>query len=111
MKKYVNKLVGSCYWMGNGVEIKAVYKSIVRAYFKASTDLHPLYFKDIEFSPDELYGLCVDEDFNCIEVINEDNMINMIYSGTLVYPEDIIEFDDEFDDEFDFDLSKAIPLL
>lgn len=105
MKKYVNVTgwINATYLVGDGKEIKAVYKSIKRAYFEWRTELHPLYLDDaIEFNPDEIYGLCIDESFNLMTIVNEDKVMDMIAFKEIV-DVDELDVDDEFDDEFDFD--------
>lgn len=62
MKKYVNISKNNTIYMGRMIDIKAMYKSIVRAYHKYATDLVPL-FSETRFSETRMtYGIVIDED-------------------------------------------------
>ena len=82
MKKYINS-ENSIIYMGLTSDIKAMYKSIVRAYHKYATDLIPL-FSEIKFSKTRMtYGIVIDDD-NLFYPISSDTFTAMLLDGDLV---------------------------
>lgn len=83
MKKYINISDNSIIYMGRMIDIKAMYKSIVRAYHKYATDLIPL-FSETRFSETRMtYGIVIDEDF-FFHPISSDTFTAMLICGELV---------------------------
>lgn len=82
MKKYIN-IDNSIIYMGLTSDIKAMYKSIVRAYHKYATDLTPL-FSETKFSKTRMtYGIVIDED-SFFYPISSDVFTAMLLAGELV---------------------------
>lgn len=83
MKKYINISDNSIIYMGLTSNIKAMYKSIVRAYHKYATDLTPL-FSETKFSKTRMtYGIVIDED-SFFYPISSDVFTAMLLAGELV---------------------------
>lgn len=83
MKKYINIYDNSIIYMGRMTDIKAMYKSIVRAYHKYATDLIPL-FSETRFSETRItYGIVIDDD-NLFYPISSDTFTAMLLDGDLV---------------------------
>lgn len=83
MKKYINISDNSIIYMGLTSDIKAMYKSIVRAYHKYATDLIPL-FSEARFSKSRMtYGIVIDED-SFFYPISSDVFTAMLLAGELV---------------------------
>ena len=83
MKKYINISDNSIIYMGLTSDIKAMYKSIVRAYHKYATDLIPL-FSETRFSKSRMtYGSVIDED-SFFYPISSDVFTAMLIAGELV---------------------------
>lgn len=83
MKRYINTSNNSIIYMGRMTDIKAMYKSIVRAYHKYATDLIPL-FSETKFSETRMtYGIIIDEDF-FFYPISSDTFTAMLLAGELV---------------------------
>lgn len=83
MKRYINVSDNSIIYMGLTSDIKAMYKSIVRAYHKYATDLIPL-FSETRFSKTRMtYGIIIDEDF-FFYPISSDTFTAMLLAGELV---------------------------
>ena len=78
MKRYINTSNNSIIYMGRMTDIKAMYKSIVRAYHKYATDLIPL-FSETRMT----YGIIIDEDF-FFYPISSDTFTAMLLAGELV---------------------------
>lgn len=86
MKKYIN-IDNSIIYIGRMTGIKAMYKSIVRAYHKYATDLIPL-FLETKFSETRMtYGIIIDED-SFFYPISSDTFTAMLLAGELVEVED-----------------------
>lgn len=82
MKKYIN-IDNSIIYMGRMTDIKAMYKSIVRAYHKYATDLIPL-FSETKFSKTRMtYGIVIDKDA-FFYPISSDTFTAMLLAGELV---------------------------
>lgn len=82
MKKYINS-ENSIIYMRRMADIKAIYKSIVRAYHKYATDLIPL-FSETKFSATRMtYGIVIDED-SFFYPISSDTFTAMLLAGELV---------------------------
>ena len=82
MKKYINS-ENFIIYMGLTSDIKAMYKSIVRAYHKYATDLIPL-FSEIKFSKTRMtYGIVIDKD-SFFYPISSDIFTAMLLAGELV---------------------------
>lgn len=81
MKKYIN-IDNSIIYIGRMTDIKAMYKSIVRAYHKYATDLIPL-FSETRMT----YGIIIDED-SFFYPISSDTFTAMLLAGELVEVED-----------------------
>ena len=82
MKKYIN-IDNSIIYMGLTSDIKAMYKSIVRAYHKYATDLIPL-FSETRFSKTRMTcGIVIDED-SFFYQISSDVFTAMLLAGELV---------------------------
>lgn len=77
MKKYIN-IDNSIIYIGRMTDIKAMYKSIVRAYHKYATDLIPL-FSETRMT----YGIVIDED-SFFYPISSDTFTAMLICGELV---------------------------
>ena len=83
MKRYINISDNSIIYMGRMTDIKAMYKSIVRAYHKYATDLIPL-FSETRFSETRMtYGIVIDED-SFFYPISSDTFTAMLICGKLV---------------------------
>lgn len=83
MKKYINISDNFIIYMGLTSDIKAMYKSIVRAYHKYATDLIPL-FSETRFSETRMtYGIVIDED-SFFYPISSDTFTAMLLDGDLV---------------------------
>jgi hypothetical protein len=83
MKRYINVSDNSIIYMGLTSDIKAMYKSIVRAYHKYATDLIPL-FSETRFSETRMtYGIVIDED-SFFYSISSDTFTAMLLTGELV---------------------------
>ena len=83
MKRYINVSDNSIIYMGLTSDIKAMYKSIVRAYHKYATDLIPL-FSETRFSETRMtYGIVIDED-SFFYPISSDTFTAMLLTGELV---------------------------
>lgn len=83
MKKYINISENDIIYMGRTADIKAMYKSIVRAYHKYTTDLIPL-FSETKFSEMRMtYGIVMDED-SFFYPISSDTFTAMLLDGDLV---------------------------
>lgn len=83
MKKYFNISENSTIYMGRTVDIKAMYKSIVRAYHKYNTNFIPL-FSETRFSEARMtYGIVMDED-SFFYPISSDTFTAMLICGELV---------------------------
>lgn len=78
MKRYINTSDNSIIYMGRMTDIKAMYKSIVRAYHKYATDLIPL-FSETRMT----YGIVIDED-SFFYPISSDTFTAMLICGELV---------------------------
>ena len=84
MKKYINISDNSIIYMGRMTDIKAMYKSIVRAYHKYATDLIPFFSDTPVFSESKItYGIVIDDD-NLFYVISSDTFAAMLLDGDLV---------------------------
>lgn len=84
MKRYINVSDNSIIYMGLTSGIKAMYKSIVRAYHKYATDLIPL-FSEIRFSETRMtYGIVIDEEDFFFHPISSDTFTAMLLAGELV---------------------------
>lgn len=82
MKKYINS-ENFIIYMGLTSDIKAMYKSIVRAYHKYATDLIPL-FSETRFSKTRMtYGIVIDKD-SFFYPISSDTFTAMLLDGDLV---------------------------
>ena len=82
MKKYVNISDNSIVYIGRTSDIKAMYKSFVRAYHKYATDLIPL-FSETRFSESRMtYGIVMDED-SFFYPISSDTFTAMLLAGEL----------------------------
>lgn len=87
MKRYINTSDNSTIYMGRMTDIKAIYKSIVRAYHKYATDLIPL-FSETKFSATRMtYGIVIDND-SFFYPISSDTFTAMLICGELVEMED-----------------------
>lgn len=87
MKRYINVSDNSIIYMGRMTDIKAMYKSIVRAYHKYATDLIPL-FSETRFSETRMtYGIVIDND-SFFYPISSDTFTAMLICGGLVEMED-----------------------
>lgn len=87
MKRYINVSDNSIIYMGRMTDIKAMYKSIVRAYHKYATDLIPL-FSETKFSETRMtYGIIIDED-SFFYPISSDTFTAMLICGELVEMEE-----------------------
>lgn len=87
MKRYINVSDNSIIYMGRMTDIKAMYKSIVRAYHKYATDLIPL-FSETKFSETRMtYGIIIDED-SFFYPISNDTFTAMLICGELVEMEE-----------------------
>lgn len=87
MKRYINVSDNSTIYMGRMTDIKAMYKSIVRAYHKYATDLIPL-FSETKFSATRMtYGIVIDND-SFFYPISSDTFTAMLICGELVEVED-----------------------
>lgn len=83
MKKYFNISENSTIYMGRMDDIKAMYKSIVRAYHKYNTNFIPL-FSETRFSEARMtYGIVMDED-SFFYPISSDTFTAMLICGELV---------------------------
>ena len=83
MKKYFNLSENSTIYMGCISEIKAMYKSIVRAYHKYHTDLIPLFSETPKFSKNKMvYGIVISKPFYF--VITSDDFSARLLDGDLV---------------------------
>ena len=81
MKRYLNPVTESTYFVGSTTTIKALYKSIDRASKKGNTGMCPLFFDFPCFRESKMvYALCVDHN-GFMTVINSDTMLSMIVSG------------------------------
>lgn len=87
MKKYFNISENSTIYMGRMADIKAMYKSIVRAYHKYNTNFIPL-FSETRFSEARMtYGIVMDED-SFFYPISSDTFTAMLICGELVEVEE-----------------------
>lgn len=87
MRKYINISDNSIIYMGRMIDIKAIYKSIVRAYHKYATDLIPL-FSETRFSETRMtYGIVINED-SFFYPISSDTFTAMLICGELVEMEE-----------------------
>lgn len=87
MKKYVNISDNSIVYIGRTSDIKAMYKSIVRAYHKYATDLIPLFSAMPKFSENKMaYGIVIEDLF--FHVISSDVFTAMLLAGELEVEED-----------------------
>ncbi len=83
MKKYINISEHAIIYMGYMADIKAMYKSIVRAYHKYNTNFIPL-FSETRFSETKMtYGIVMDED-SFFYPISSDTFTAMLLTGELV---------------------------
>lgn len=83
MKRYINVSDNSIIYMGLTSDIKAMYKSIVRAYHKYATDLIPL-FSETRFSKIRMTcGIVIDED-SFFYQISSDVFTAMLLADELV---------------------------
>lgn len=84
MKRYINISDNSIIYMGRMTDIKAMYKSIVRAYHKYATDLIPL-FSETRFSETRMtYGIVIDKEDFFFHPISSDTFTAMLICGELV---------------------------
>lgn len=79
MKKFVGK--NSRYYVGTANDIKAVYKSIVRANLEGRANLHS-FFINMEFNPYKIYGLKVTSK-NYFSIINGEDVLYSIITGEI----------------------------
>ena len=87
MKKYFNISENSTIYMGRMADIKAMYKSIVRAYHKYNTNFMPL-FSETRFSEARMtYGIVMDED-SFFYPISSDTFTAMLLCGELIEVEE-----------------------
>ena len=83
MKKYVDISKNNIAYIGRTSDIKAMYKSIVRAYHKYATDLIPL-FSETRFSETRMtYGIVIDDD-SFFYPISSDTFTAMLLAGELI---------------------------
>lgn len=83
MKKYVNISEHAIIYMGCTADIKAMYKSIARAYHKYNTDLIPLFSEMPKFSENKMvYGIVISKPFYF--VITSDDFAARLLKGDLV---------------------------
>lgn len=79
MKRYINTSDNSIIYMGRMTDIKAMYKSIVRAYHK---------YSETKFSETRMtYGIIIDED-SFFYPISSDTFTAMLICGELVEMEE-----------------------
>ncbi len=77
IKKYEIKNENNIYFVGETNEIKAMFKSIRRAYDKGNTELFP-YFRIAKFSDSKsCYAIEIDEEMN-VYVRSSDTMMALI---------------------------------
>ena len=87
MRKYINISDNSIIYMGRTVDIRAMYRSIVRAYHKYHTNLIPL-FSETKFSETRMtYGIIIDEN-SFFYPISSDTFTAMLICGELVEMEE-----------------------
>lgn len=71
-------LANSTLYIAETDEIKAMYKSIVRAGKKNRTNISPQYLTPARFNPDrQKYGLIIGED-NFMSVVNSDTALGIV---------------------------------
>ena len=88
MRKYINISDNSIIYIGRTTDIKAMYKSIVRAYHKYNTNFMPLFSETPKFSENKItYGVEIDEDY-FVSIISSDVFTAMLLAGELVEVED-----------------------
>lgn len=89
MKRYINISDNSIIYIGRTSDIKAMYKSIVRAYHKYATDLIPLFSEMPKFSENKMaYGIVIDEEDFFFHPISSDVFTAMLLAGELEVKED-----------------------
>lgn len=87
MRKYLDP-ENSIIYMGRTVDIRAMYRSIVRAYHKYHTNLTPLFSEMPRFSEVKMaYGIVIDEE-GFFHVISSDVFTAMLLAGELVEVEE-----------------------
>lgn len=69
-------------YIGYADDIKATYKSIVRAFNKYNTNLCPIFCNTPRFVK-SMYGLIVNEKSNSFYVVNSDTALRLLYEEIL----------------------------
>ena len=88
MKKYFNISENSAIYIGRTADIKAMYKSIVRASRKYHTILMSLFSEMPKFSENKItYGIEIDEDY-FVSIISSDVFTAMLLASEVVEVED-----------------------
>ncbi len=75
MKKY--NLDDGMLIIGTAAEVKAVYRSMEKAYVRSRTWLYPLFVDSPKFNPDRSYGICVNAD-NTFNVVSASVALNLV---------------------------------
>lgn len=80
---YENRELDVLYYVGKTSDIKALYKSIFRAYERECTDIFPLFTERAIFSDyRSFYALSIREDGQ-MTVLNSDTFLGLLLDGGL----------------------------